>query len=220
MSKCKFCSAPLPIKSSICSYCDSKNPLDFNAVEQFTSEKPLDNRFCPHCRIPMLSINIHPDSEFYIERCPECYGLFFDPHELELLMDKFTEFEKVSSIDLKKYNEENSSISTKIKYIRCPVCGDTMQRKSYGYRSGVIIDRCAKHGIFLDAGEFSHLVEWKKSGGEVLAKKYEKRKVQEKLQRKRDKEYRSNLSSHYGYEETDNSGMSIVAVLLSFLRFL
>jgi Zn-finger nucleic acid-binding protein len=40
-----------------------------------------------------------------------------------------------------------------------------MSRVNFGYRSGVVIDRCTNHGIWLDSGEITHLMEWKKAGG-------------------------------------------------------
>ena len=43
-----------------------------------------------------------------------------------------------------------------------------MNRKNFGHSSGVIIDQCNKHGIWLDSGEITHLLEWKKAGGELL----------------------------------------------------
>lgn len=43
-----------------------------------------------------------------------------------------------------------------------------MRRMSFAYRSGVIIDQCSQHGIWLDNGEMTHLMEWKKAGGQLL----------------------------------------------------
>ncbi len=55
--------------------------------------------------------------------------------------------------------------------MKCPVCSDFMQRKNFGARSGVIADRCNKHGIWLDGGELKRLMEWKKAGGQLLHEK-------------------------------------------------
>ncbi len=43
-----------------------------------------------------------------------------------------------------------------------------MSRVNFGYRSGVVIDRCTNHGIWLYSGEITHLMEWKKAGGQLL----------------------------------------------------
>jgi len=56
-----------------------------------------------------------------------------------------------------------------------------MKRVNFGHRSGVIIDQCPKHGIWVDSGEITHLMEWKKAGGELLnTKEKEKTKPKQK----------------------------------------
>jgi Zn-finger nucleic acid-binding protein len=59
-----------------------------------------------------------------------------------------------------------------------------MNRVNYGHRSGVIIDQCAKHGIWVDSGEIMHLMEWKKAGGDLL---HAKEKAKEKIKKKTSK---------------------------------
>jgi Zn-finger nucleic acid-binding protein len=46
-----------------------------------------------------------------------------------------------------------------------------MNRVAFGHRSGVVIDQCKSHGVWLDGGEISHLLEWKKAGGQLLDQK-------------------------------------------------
>jgi len=47
-----------------------------------------------------------------------------------------------------------------------------MNRKLHGKRSGVIVDSCRDHGLWLDAGELRQLMEWSRAGGEKLDKKH------------------------------------------------
>ena len=47
-----------------------------------------------------------------------------------------------------------------------------MNRVNFGRRSGVVIDQCIKHGIWLDSGELTHLLEWKKAGGQLLQEQH------------------------------------------------
>jgi Zn-finger nucleic acid-binding protein len=37
--------------------------------------------------------------------------------------------------------------------LACPKCNGVMHPVNYSYSSGIIIDRCADHGIWLDRGE-------------------------------------------------------------------
>ena len=41
----------------------------------------------------------------------------------------------------------------KIQYRKCPSCDAPMNRSNFGKTSGVIVDSCSRHGIWLDAGE-------------------------------------------------------------------
>ncbi len=41
-------------------------------------------------------------------------------------------------------------------YRRCPHCQDMMNKSNY-LKSGIFVDSCMKHGIYLDAGEFEDL---------------------------------------------------------------
>ena len=46
-----------------------------------------------------------------------------------------------------------------------------MQRKNYLNRSGVIMDLCKEHGLWLDAGELKQIQEWTALGGKTNALK-------------------------------------------------
>ena len=43
-----------------------------------------------------------------------------------------------------------------------------MNRKLQGQRSGVVVDSCREHGLWLDSGELRQLMEWSRAGGEKL----------------------------------------------------
>ncbi len=54
-------------------------------------------------------------------------------------------------------------------YRPCPGCGQLMHRVNYGRRSGVIVDSCARHGVWFDAEELARILAWVRSGGERQA---------------------------------------------------
>ena len=54
------------------------------------------------------------------------------------------------------------------RYRPCPVCQTLMNRKLHCKRSGVILDSCCDHGIWLEAGELRQLLEWSRAGGKKL----------------------------------------------------
>jgi Zn-finger nucleic acid-binding protein len=52
-----------------------------------------------------------------------------------------------------------------VRYRPCPVCKALMNRSQYGKYSRVIVDTCKQHGVWLDEGELSQILEWVRGGG-------------------------------------------------------
>ena len=164
MAKCTHCSAPLPKSGIICEYCGVRNDIDLGK-KKFTNLRPHLNRECPICSIKLQTINIGEKLDFFIERCESCYGIFFDPNELEEMLEFSVKGSK--NVDLVKlaHISENPRYVDILTYRKCPVCKKTMHRKNFMKRSGVITDVCFEHGIWLDSGELRHIMEWIKVGG-------------------------------------------------------
>ncbi|MBF0111700.1 MAG: zf-TFIIB domain-containing protein [Desulfamplus sp.] len=192
MAKCINCAAPLPSNSVECQYCGSRNDTDLRGLHDFTTEEPDSQRICPKCNISLQTIDLKVDGKFLIERCEQCFGLFFDTGELEALLE--LSVKHVYDINMKKLDNINMAMTpkdaTKVVYIKCPVCSNFMNRVSFGAKSGVIIDKCKEHGVWLNAGELRHLFEWKKAGGKLLheQREAEKRELEKKEQKRREEE--------------------------------
>ena len=170
MANCTSCSAPLSGPSTICEYCGRRNDTNLHGIHKYTVTRPESERTCPRCDIPLQTINLKKDEKFYIERCDQCMGLFFDQNELEALLE--LSVTNVFQIDRKRLDTINKELyyrdATQAHYIKCPVCREFMGRKNFGAKSGVIIDRCNNDGVWLDGGELKRLLEWKKAGGQLL----------------------------------------------------
>ncbi len=83
---------------------------------------------------------------------------------------------------------------SKVVYLKCPVCSNFMNRVSFGSKSGVVVDRCKEHGIWLNAGELRHLFEWKKAGGQLL---HEQRELEKKELERREQEQKDRDKDRY-----------------------
>jgi len=59
---------------------------------------------------------------------------------------------------------------TRVHYVACPVCGSMMNRRNFGGGSGVIVDVCARHGTWFDAGELPRVLSFVESGGLTRAR--------------------------------------------------
>lgn len=177
MRRCKNCSAPLD--KIFCSYCGARNDVDLDGFKPLNT-RPLQSRPCPVCHDDMRTIDVGKKVPFFIERCDSCYGLFFDKNELEEMIETSVKGGKNVDIGLLTELVENPRYVDVIVYRRCPVCKKHMQRKNYGRRSGVVMDVCADHGIWLDPGELRQIMEWVGAGGLTRAHQL-KRERQERI---------------------------------------
>lgn len=183
MANCTNCSAPLPQDSIKCGYCGSRNDTDLKGVHYFTTHEIESERICPRCSIRLKSIDLNINGRFFIERCDECLGLFFDSNELEALLEATVS--NVFAINRSMLNDikvRTTTVEQGAFYIKCPVCSAIMNRVNFGANSGVIVDRCKEHGVWLDGGELRHLFEWMKAGGKLLQqeREAEQRKIEER----------------------------------------
>lgn len=190
MARCKTCSAPLTSHAGVCAYCGGQNDIDLKGIHEYTVSQPESSRTCPNCNIPLQTIDLKAEGKFYIERCSVCLGLFFDPGELEALMDKSVS--NVFSIDHKRIDallREGRPGRNRVAYLKCPVCGAFMNRINFGHRSGVIVDQCRTHGVWLDSGELRRLFDWRKAGGQLLHEEVTQRKEKERQREERLRAY-------------------------------
>ena len=207
MANCSNCSAPLLAHTSICEYCCSRNDVDLKGLHEYTVTKPESPRNCPACGTALQTINLSGDGKYYIERCERCMGLFFDPGELEMLLDKSVH--NVFNIDNRGINrliKDRSGQKRKVQYLKCPVCSNIMNRMNFGKKSGVIIDRCKAHGIWLDSGELKHIMEWRKAGGKML---HEKKVAMEKKIEETKKKKSAPLFPDQTYQQKNNNIFSL-----------
>jgi len=181
---CKSCGAPVPAKSNICRYCHTVNDTDLRAIGKQAEAGSKGERVCPRCSVKMQRIVVAIEGGVVIDRCNECLGIFFDPGEVESLVDSAVS--GVHLIDKKRMAnlvEEEGPEEEVVKYVKCPVCQELMNRKNYGARSGVIVDICREHGVWLDGGELGRIVKWAKAGGQLHAE--QRMKEEERAEHKR-----------------------------------
>ncbi len=187
MAGCKKCGAPL--EEITCRYCGTRNDINLQEIHEYTLKTPQTLRTCPTCKISLQTIDLQTNGKFLVERCHKCHGLFFDLNELQALIDLTVKHSY--EIDYKKLHEgaQNPLTKDEILYKKCPVCSKFMQRRNYEKTSGVIVDVCTKHGIWLDSGELKRIYDWVKVGGihhskeqikarEVREARYQKERTQ------------------------------------------
>ncbi len=178
---CASCGATLPAKSHVCCYCGGLNDTDLRGVAKQIGSAGAGERNCPACGVDLHRVDVF--ESVAIERCESCYGLFFQPSQLEALIDGAVSH--VYDVDFgrleRMIEEEGVLPERKQRYVHCPDCGKMMNRQRFGARSGVVIDRCAQHGVWLDAGELGQILKWVKAGGRIHD---ERRQIEELRQEK------------------------------------
>jgi len=163
---CSCCAAPLPPQSVVCAYCGSRQDVDLQSWVQAESTGPIQELSCPDCRQPLEELRLGGDPPLVLGRCHTCLGLYMAHGVLEQLLNQAVR--PSLTIDGARLNtlvEQATSSSTPLRYRHCPDCDDLMNRSLFGKRSGVIVDRCRDHGLWLDAGELRQLMEWAHAGG-------------------------------------------------------
>jgi len=169
MRRCASCSAPLAAHSNVCRYCGVRNDVDLDGRFEYTATGETQHRFCPRCQIVLQGLHIALPARLAIERCPECFGLFLDRGEIEMLLEHaVTSPATTDRVLLDAIARERYSTPQVLFYLPCPVCGVLMNRVNYGQRSGVVVDVCSAHGLWLDSDELAQLLEWKRAGGQLL----------------------------------------------------
>ena len=75
-----------------------------------------------------------------------------------------------------------------VRYLRCPHCNELMARQNHLGVSGIIVDACSRHGLWLDPGELDALRRFVDGGGHERAKdarRDERHRTSEQRQRVR-----------------------------------
>lgn len=92
-----------------------------------------------------------------VDRCQACQGVWLDNGELEIIINTK---EKVFSKQLTKETISNAfmGIPASDRIDRaCPKCQKKMQTINYGVDTGIIIDKCSEHGVWLDTHELEKI---------------------------------------------------------------
>lgn len=155
-SICPHCVTRVSDRARFCHSCGKAIAADGSVGE-------LSDKICPACggEQRMHSRALGPDLSLL--ECSGCAGLWvghetFD-HVIRRAEDMVTEFAPTKA-------EAQPSVAVgAVHYRPCPECGQLMNRSQYGRYSRVIVDTCKAHGVWLDEGELSQILEWVRGGG-------------------------------------------------------
>ena len=125
---------------------------------------PTGQLACPNCT---GTLEIFDERGIEIHRCTSCAGLWLDPGELDDLINTPPDV----PLDVVELREEMRKVAPplgEVRYRKCPRCHEPMNRRNYGTVSGVVIDECNRHGMYLDSREFDAIETFIRMGGMQL----------------------------------------------------
>ena len=134
---------------------------------------------CPRCRNTMQGMQL---GGIRVSECAECGGLWLDPVTLQTLCDDRERHADVIAT-LSAHAATRSTITDGIRYVPCPACAKLMNRTNFSHISGVIIDVCRHHGVWLDRGELEHIIEFVESGGFIKQREREREQLADEARR-------------------------------------
>lgn len=169
---CPSCFVRIGNAAKFCSQCGTRIEVSASAGEP--SEYP-----CPACRdAPRL--RHRKVGEFASLECEVCAGLWLTADTFERALTAARE--RDTGVDNPGIGADGSPREPGARgaagtmrmqqgplYRKCPRCSEMMHRTNFGKTSGVIVDRCAPHGMWFDAGELDGVLEWIRRGGERRA---------------------------------------------------
>ncbi|MDA8077614.1 MAG: zf-TFIIB domain-containing protein [Nitrospiraceae bacterium] len=145
---CPQCGKYANPRSALCPFCGGR----------LGDAKALAAPVCPRCRV---GLELRRDDDIELHACPRCDGLWLDPGEFDVMTAESTVYRKEQ---LKK-EYSRPPLPDSSEYLPCARCGKLMVRKNYGRISGVLIDECGRHGIWLDRGELEKIRHFILDGG-------------------------------------------------------
>lgn len=114
---------------------------------------------CPDCKVPLHAFQA---SVGELLACEQCGGQLV-PHAL--LRALIEQREALGRAVPSPAATPRNPLADPVRYRPCPSCSQLMNRKNFGGASGIVVDVCALHGTFFDAGELPRVLDFVRRGG-------------------------------------------------------
>ncbi len=178
-------------------------------------ESVLQAAQCSDCGHPLEVVREPAGS---LLACRRCGGQFVE-HPLFRSMIEHAETAGLAIPNAPYQRPVPRAVLERVHYRPCAVCQQRMNRKNFGGASGVIVDVCAKHGTWFDAGELPQIMAFIQSGGLVRERVQELER--QRLAHTREREQRSDEAGPVSPDTLHLEALphgSFATDVLSFLR--
>ena len=180
---CGFCAAP--VASVRCGHCFQMNVAEAvhcSGCGRRLGLEPVGKAgalACPRCD---RELEAFATGGGRLYDCNNCGGQFV---EHDLLQELLERRELYGAALPRRIVKPHNPLSERVVYVKCPSCGEHMNRKNFGESSGVIVDICSRHGSWFDSGELPRVLAFVEQGGLDRA-----RKLRAETDRRREQERR------------------------------
>jgi Zn-finger nucleic acid-binding protein len=145
---CNFCKKTFNDELRSCPFCNMSH------IPQTTNKKPV----CPKCKIDLFS-RLFREKELF--ECQSCHGVWVDATDFAYL-----------TTEKDVYADQSAEpVYTKLppdgdgRFYPCVRCDNLMTPFNFRNISGIIIDACYGHGVWLDDGELTRIRKFIAGGG-------------------------------------------------------
>lgn len=167
---CRYCGKVLPEAGrrarSLCPECfarideDSRHCRACGIAIRPQAIAPIPHgRDCPRCAGELTIRMLEHDT---VIECARCGGAWFEARTFERVCAEARR--RASGTPVTSGPPRGAlAVQEAVSYIACLACGEIMMRKQYRQEdraSGVIVDYCKDHGIWLDADELERIVDF------------------------------------------------------------
>lgn len=136
---------------------------------------------CPRCKGELHARGVANGS---LVECRRCGGMWLG-HEDFVRVCSSAEGQSLAAQFHTIQPAQPAAPSTSAAYVPCVVCREFMNRRNYAAASGVIMDVCKAHGVWLDHGEIDKILEFIRRGGLERARRREIERLEDQRRRLR-----------------------------------
>lgn len=122
---------------------------------------------CPRCQ--SVRLDGYHNGEATLYDCESCGGQFVTNSDLTAMLQAH----ECRLVEAPRLLRKENPLSQPVTYVPCPKCQQLMLRRNFGGISGVVVDVCAAHGTWFDAGELPRILAFVGSGGLRLVRQRE-----------------------------------------------
>jgi len=149
--QCPGCGADVPADATQCPDCGAST-----VAAQIGATTASE---CPSCHAHLTSVAI---GNATIEECIPCAGIWVKAADFDAICADEQSETAAMNLPMREMPAEDEDAP--VHYLKCPTCGQIMNRTVYGQVSGVVVSTCRDHGIWFDHGGLRRVIELVRSG--------------------------------------------------------